>query len=166
MTNIICPKGCCMLAQIEYSLSKTTMPFRGKRIKAGVFIYDPVSKSVLLVQSKGNLWGSPKGTMALCDKTFTDCALREVKEETGLDINICDFSNFYVIQNTSFYFYVEMPKCDVYIQSHIQDNDANGIGWIKIDCLIECVESELLDLNHHFCIICMKFLGIKISRKM
>ena len=42
-----------------------------------------------------------------------------------------------------------MPVCEIDVQNHIIDNDANGIGWIKLDCLQECVENGNMTLNHH-----------------
>jgi 8-oxo-dGTP pyrophosphatase MutT (NUDIX family) len=166
MSTITCPKGCCSLKTTEYSSDKTTFSYTNKRLKAGVFIYDPKTDSVLIVQSKGNLWGAPKGTLALCDHTFTDCALREVKEETGIDIDPVSLTKIIMINNNVSYFYTEMDKCEVFVQDHIPDNDANGIGWIKTECLEECIESGKIDLNHHFCIIYWKFLGKKVSRKL
>lgn len=159
---ITCQKGCCTLQVSEYTLDKTTFDYNEKRLKSGVFIYDPGTDSVLIVQSKGNLWGAPKGTLNKEDGSFMDCALREVREETGLVILPEKLTRTTMIRQNVVYFYTEMPLCQISVQNQIPDNDANGIGWIKTDCLAECVEAGKIDLNHHFCVIFMRFLDKKI----
>jgi len=128
-----------------------------RRYKAGVFIYDPVKKKVLLVQSRGHLWGPPKGTMN-DSESVEECAIREVKEETGLDVDPRNFTNFVSIKNRATYYYMEMEQCPVEAQVHIPGNDANGIGWINIDCLDELIGSDNISINQHCRHIIQKFL--------
>jgi ADP-ribose pyrophosphatase YjhB (NUDIX family) len=95
-------------------------------------------------------------------ETWLSCAIREVKEETGLDINQDDFLKAFKIKNTSFYFYLEMRECDLMVQHTVLDNDANGIGWIKITCLLEMINNKQLEINKHCKILINKFLKINI----
>ena len=53
--------------------------------KAGMFIYDPNKNNVLLVQSRGKFFGSPKGSLNI-NENEQDGAIREVLEETGIRI--------------------------------------------------------------------------------
>lgn len=157
MDKIICPNGCCTIKIKPYKQqNKIYYKIPTRRRKAGVFIYDPNTDKVLLIQSRGNLWGAPKGTLHY-GETERKCAIREVKEETGLDISYDDFTKATKIHNNSIYFYLEMNECDVTVQDHIYDNDANGIGWIKINCLEKFIENGNININKHCRIIFAKF---------
>jgi ADP-ribose pyrophosphatase YjhB (NUDIX family) len=154
-----CPKGCCTVKIRHYTKQKN--PFDKiirKRRKAGAFIYDPKTDKVLLIQSRGHLWGPPKGTLKYAE-TERKCAIREVKEETGLSISDGDFKNYTTIKNRAIYFYVEKGECDVKVQSSIIDNDANGIGWIKIACLQECIERGNISLTQHCRVVFRRFMN-------
>ncbi len=157
METFNCPDGCCTIKVMPYEVPKD--PFekvRRSRRKSGVFIYDPKTDKVLLIQSRGHLWGPPKGTLHY-GESERQCAIREVKEETGLDISDDDFTKAAKIRNRAIYFYLEMDECDVDIQDHIIDNDANGIGWIKTDCLEKCIEDGYISLSQHCRIVFAKF---------
>ena len=153
-----CPKGCCTIKISEYNSTTSQHNQHNEQIprspnntysrKAGVFIYDPKTDRVLLVQSRGNLWGSPKGTIK-ANESEIDCAIREVKEETGLQISSSNFKKYTMIRNNATYFYMEMEECDVNIQNHIPKNDANGIGWIKTNCIQELIEQGNIVLSKH-----------------
>lgn len=148
MENYKCLDGCCTLKIKTY---KNPTPlyenWKSKR-KAGVFIYDPKSDKVLIVQSNGNLWGLPKGTVKYGESERL-CAVREVKEETGLDISFNDFTQAVKLYNTAIYFYLEMDECTVYVQNSTIDNDVNGVGWIKPSCLYKCVNNGNITLTQH-----------------
>lgn len=148
-----CQKSCCTLKIQEYN--SPNRPFRKNRKKAGVFIYDPKTDKVLLVQSRGRLWGPPKGTLEDGERSI-DCALREVKEETGLTVSVEQFMHTTCIQNKAMYYYMEMDCCKVDLQK-TDSNDANGITWIKISCLDDLVKEGLISLNHHAKIVFNRF---------
>ena len=148
METFKCPDGCCTLTIKPYTSNKLFDENHKCRRKAGVFIYDPKKNKVLLVQSRGNLWGLPKGTLQY-GETERMCAVREVKEETGLDISVNDFTQAVKIHNIAIYFYLEMSECAVSVQDSVYNNDANGIGWIKLTCLYKCVNNGNITLSHH-----------------
>ena len=154
-----CFNDCCQIKINPYYRSDKC--FNIKRKKAGVFFFDPCTNKVLLIQSRGRLWGPPKGTINL-DETPHNCAIREVKEETGIDIEETKLKEFIVIHNKAFYFFVEKNECSVDIQNHIIENDANGISWININCLIELIKSNKMKLNSHCKIAFRKFLNVYI----
>ena len=154
-----CRNNCCNIKINEYKL-KDPLIHEKKRYKkkAGIFIYDPETKKVLLVQSRGRLWGPPKGTIK-DNELDKDCAIREVKEETGINILESNFLKIMRIKNNAIYYYVEMKECNVNIQDHIKNNDANGICWINIDCLEELILQGNISLNRHAKFTFIRFLN-------
>lgn len=157
-----CRVGCCKVKIKPYH-NKKYKYYKNNYRKAGVFIYDPYQDRVLLVQSRGHLFGAPKGTLNLGEHNIHG-AIREVKEETGLDISSKNFTNFIRIRNKAVYYYLEMPTCEVCIQNSIEDNDANGITWIKVDCLSDAIENGNIVLNNHTKILFHRFLGKKFPK--
>lgn len=152
-----CKKKCCKVKIKQYK-SKPYRQRRPNRRKAGVFIYDPKEQSVLLVQSRGSLWGCPKGTLNTGEKPIKG-AIREVMEETGIDL--CDewFTDYINIKNRVIYYYLEMNFRNVEIQTHLKDNDANGVTWIKISCLEEFIRDGNMVLSHYTKIVFKKFIN-------
>lgn len=146
-----CPKGCCTIKIKNYTYSRYPTR-RGNCKKAGVFFYDSKEKRVLLVQSKGHLWGPPKGSLEVdINETEPECAIREAKEETGIDVTLNDFKKCTMVNGRAVYYYVERDYCPVDVQNHdnLERNDANGITWIKIDCLEDCIVAGSIVLNKH-----------------
>lgn len=157
METFKCPTECCTIKVKMYTHTKEPVEkVRRRRGKAGVFIRDPKTDKVLLVQSRGNFWGPPKGTLNYAE-TERQCAVREVKEETGLYTSDDSFTKATKICNQAIYFYMEMDECDVTIQDHVIGNDANGIGWIKPDCLEQCIRNGNISLSQHCRIVFHKF---------
>lgn len=168
-----CKDGCCTV-ELEHCGPHLIRRRRGHLRKAGVFIYDPVEERVLLVQSRGQLWGAPKGTLELDrDENSCECALREVLEETGLRLRPEQFARATKIKNRATYYYVEIPYQPVHIQRDHSDNDANGITWIKVSCLEKYIQSGEIVLNEHCRTLFKRFLDktfpksdfTKITRK-
>lgn len=156
-----CYNKCCKFLIEPYIESNSPIKENGSNKKAGVFIFDIDKNKILLVQSRGNLWGIPKGTFEKDEDNLT-CAVREVKEETGIDVNKTELQNPLLIRNSATYYYINKRVCDVNLQKNIVNNDANGIGWINICCLKEMITEGHMKLNHH-CRVCIKhFLNINL----
>ena len=154
-----CPKGCCLIEFSEDSPATHHLR-RGYCQKAGVFIYDPDQDRVLLVQSRGYLWGPPKGTVELAiQETSAQCAIRETREETGLTLSTDEFQRAINVKNRAIYYYVERPTCPVHIQKDVPDNDVNGITWIRLACLEECIADGNIVLNGHCRVVFKRFMG-------
>ena len=144
-----CRDGCCVVKIKAYR--PTPRYFNRNYRKAGVFIYDPKEDRVLLVQSRGHLWGPAKGTLNIGEQQ-RHCAVREVKEETGLDISSDNFTKAVKIRNRAIYYYLEMDtpsEYDIKVQDNMEDNDANGITWIKMKCLENAINDGNIVLNHY-----------------
>jgi 8-oxo-dGTP pyrophosphatase MutT (NUDIX family) len=154
MKKNLCDNGCCEIKIKPYK--ETNYIIKKSKKKAGVFIYDPNSKKILIIQSRGNLWGSPKGSLEYGESEI-ECAIREVIEETGITITEELLTRSVKICNIATYFYLEMNECSLKIQKHNQ-NDATGIAWIKPECLKKSIESGNIRITHHFRILA-KFFG-------
>ena len=159
ISDYTCYNGCCNIQIKPYKYKKFF--YSSNKHKAGIFIYDKNKNKILLVQSRGQFWGIPKGTMQ-DSESIVDCAIREVYEETGLSISKDHINKSITILNRSTYFYFEMDECSITVQDSIIDNDANGIGWFNIDCLKKLVISGNISLNKHCIIALERFLGITI----
>jgi 8-oxo-dGTP pyrophosphatase MutT (NUDIX family) len=148
MKRVVCSKGCCKLQLVSYNGSGK-IDTQKSYSKAGIIIYDPKSDKILIVQSRGNLWGPPKGS-ANGDEHPKDCAIREVQEETGIKVIAESLSNKVItLSNRVHYFYTELPECEVCIQPDVLDNDASGIGWVHLACLKEFMDSGIVNLTKH-----------------
>lgn len=159
MQTFICYEGCCTLKSKQYNYKENLQYNINKsKQKAGAFIYDPERDKILLIQSGGNLWGPPKGTVDF-GETEINAAKREIFEETGLKFVEINFTDKIMIQNKATYFYLKQPECEVTIQEHLHGNDASGIGWIKPKCLKKCIINGNISITHHCRIVFKKFLN-------
>ncbi len=170
-----CDKGCCYIYSCEYP--KDDKRIFVKRKKSGVLLHDKLTNKILLVQSRGLYWGLPKGS---CEEgeDFIDCAIREVKEETGILLEKSQLTNPTKIMDNAVYYYSEIPETTVKVQKktlgkdsnglnetnwetgvisglkNLIDlkpviNDANAITWINVDCLKKMIRDEKMILNRH-----------------
>ena len=159
-TTFFCPNKCCTLKTTPY-IDHFYVKQKKSNIKAGAFIYDKNKEKILLVQSKGNFWGIPKGTLEENEKII-HCAKREVLEETGIIIDENDFLNEIILYNKAYYYVLNMDECDVNVQTSIKNNDANGIAWINISCLKQMIHNNTIILNKHTILLLQKILKIQI----
>ena len=162
MTYTCCYMKCCSIQIENYITVYKPIVKRRRRTKAGMFIYDPKLQKVLLVQSRNRYWGFPKGSVKE-GETVKGCAIREVTEETGLVIPEDWLVNYFKVKGFSFYYYVELPEQHVSVQDHIKNNDANGITWIKLECLKELIKSGKMLINMHCKIMLEEVLGINCN---
>jgi 8-oxo-dGTP pyrophosphatase MutT (NUDIX family) len=159
-----CPKHCCSYIITPYSHISSYIPntqnVNGKLKKAGSFMYDKKTNKILLVQSRGQLWGPPKGTIQL-DENPLECAIREVKEETGISIKEQELTGSTTIKSKALYYFLDVDMNDYHVepQHHIKDNDANGIGWFNIDCLNELIDTQQISINQHCRILIKKIFN-------
>ena len=158
-----CPKKCCKINIHPYEIKILNKNIKRKnKRKAGVFIYDPKTNKVLLVQSRGNLWGPPKGTINY-GETERECAIRELEEETNIVLSADSFTKAYNIHYKAYYFYTEKDTCDVSFQTDVIDNDVNAVGWIKPECLQNCIDNGNIVISRHCKILFKQFLGKNIT---
>ena len=149
MSEYSCISNCCHYKMEEYKQTQQQKYYIRGVLKAGIILYTK-DKKVLLVQSRGRLWGFPKGKANEFEEP-KDCAVREVFEETGLTINKDLLTKSINIHKNVYYFLLEIEECNLEIQHNLIGNDANGIGWFNIDCLLR----GGIELNQH----CKVILG-------
>lgn len=124
--------NCCKLTLWKNENNETKYKNYIKK-KAGVII--KYNDKLLLIQSRGNMWGFPKGKIEK-NETEKNCAIREVKEETSLIISIDE--NEYIYLNNTFFFLKELknePIINIDEIKNISGNDCTGVGLIKLACL-------------------------------
>lgn len=155
-----CKNRCCCIKTCNKLFIKKK--FNRHNNKSGVFLYDPKKNKLLLIQSRGNLWGPPKGTVCKNESSKV-CAVREVEEETGLNISINDLEKNIHIKSNVVYFYKEIPECDVNL-SLCTDNDVTGITWINVECLKSMIQNQNIKLTKHCKIVMKKFIKNNICK--
>ena len=103
-------------------------------VKAGVILI--YKNKVLIVQSKGNKWGFPKGGLKP-GENFIQGAKREIKEETSLDIDLTETDRLLRSFNDTIMYYKKLPQKPQIRISYIVENgeDCTGIGWVRLSCL-------------------------------
>lgn len=162
---IVCKNGCCKVQIEPFTWKKDwTSSENNTERKAGIFIYDSLSNKILLVQSCGFLWGPPKGSVRK-NETIQEAAIREVKEETGIDVTPEQLEKVHNLKKKSYYYTLDMRECAVDIKNN-KNNDANGITWIKIGCLTTlCNNKGTYKMTRHAKIMIKKVFGIDIINK-
>jgi ADP-ribose pyrophosphatase YjhB (NUDIX family) len=158
MKDIKCDNGCCTLCVEPYE-EKNKVYKNIPRKKSGIIYLDRRKNKILLVQSRGNLWGFPKGTVKE-NEEFQECAIREFFEETGIKVCVEKLKkapSFYVNESVKYYLLFGTEK-KMEVQNRIEDNDANGIGWLRATCCKSMIESKssTFSFTHHLKIILKK----------
>lgn len=179
MKRFTCDDGCCHYQTISYNRKKSIRFFNKEKLKkAGIFITSPQSLTldtntqelfisdgyikVLLVQSKGQFWGPPKGSLEP-EESIIEAAIREVKEETGLEFDSKELGEIKFIKGSCFYFHISIDEIPLEIQTTLEGNDANGIGWFRLDCLDNMIKSGKIQINQHCTLLLKKILKYNIS---
>jgi 8-oxo-dGTP pyrophosphatase MutT (NUDIX family) len=134
--NIKCKKGCCTLkiSNIPVLKNKSVVnPFEKR--KAGVFMY--CGDKILLTQSYNTYWGIPKGQMEQYDFTTKNCAERELKEETGLSINLMDEHLYKILFDNCYIYKIKVDNMSIVNLNNLDNLDSTGIGWINFSCAFD-----------------------------
>ena len=103
------------------------------------------NENVLLVYEKNrNFWGFPKGHMEK-GETEIETALREVKEEIGIDVEI-DVQKRYTLNynikneiDKTTVLYIAKPKSEEIV---IQDDEIEKIKWCSFDNALDTLTFE------------------------
>lgn len=163
-----CMCGKCNFIITDYKLKNIQYNNNIVKKKAGVILFNPEQNKILIIQSRGNLWGFPKGSFNT-GETFNECAIRELTEETGIHLNpiVIENSQSHNVNENVRYYFVEscVDYSDVTLQydKYCDNNDVNGICWIKLECLQELYFNNKIKLNYHARNCLYKFF--KISTK-
>ena len=161
VTTTYCKSGCCSIKKIKY-VSNQDYRFVAQTKnanKAGVLLFDSSNNSVLLVQSAGNFFGLPKGSIEE-NETVSEAASREVFEETGINVSNIALQTAVKFKpyNNQTYFLIDFKQTEVDVQE-TEGNDANGITWIKLDCLRNQISNGNMKLNNSSKLVLKHFLN-------
>lgn len=111
-----------------------------KEISCGAVVYDifdGVVKFLLVKHINGKHWAFPKGHIEN-NETKVETALREIKEETGLDVNLDDNFCKMVSYNVGSYiikdvFYFVAKNKDTNSKVILQKEEISKYGWFDFD---------------------------------
>ena len=99
------------------------------------------NQKVLLIQQLEGFWGFPKGHIEE-NETDIQTAIREVKEETNLDVKIISTKTYeskYIINNeinkTVVYFVAKPISSDI----KMQESEISNIKWFDFDEALETI---------------------------
>lgn len=136
METLVCKKGCCSLrTQRKQKPENCGQPYPFEKRKAGVFVY--CGNMVLLTQSYNNCWGIPKGQMESFDSDTKVCAERELKEETGLTIQLNDSDLYRIILDNCYVYKIYVENMNIINLDNLENLDSTGIGWVDLECAFD-----------------------------
>lgn len=111
-------------------------------VKAGVIMVSPDTKKVLVVVNRNSMgptnlkFGLPKGHIE-GKEPVSHCAMRELKEETGLVSRVCKSDKRIVVSETT-YFLVKAHRClDPVPQDNTEIGESHWAEWADVmstDC--------------------------------
>ncbi len=108
----------------------------------GCICISPNNRILLVKGRKGNIWSFPKGHRERSDKTTLSCALRELKEETGLTLP-GDYIS-YKKYKAAEYFIFEVPEeYRLFPQDTLEIEDANWFTYEEICQLNKNIDVSL-----------------------
>jgi len=102
------------------------------RILSRVVVYDPKGERILLAKNKGTeFWYAPGGGWEYERENILECAVREVKEEAGISVDINRMlyvQEFHATEGTIFFemFWLGIPKEGQELDDNHIDLDPNG----------------------------------------
>lgn len=153
----LCCNGCC-----TFRVRNIPLQVFGKSPnykKAGAFIIDPSTNRIVLVRGKyADIWGIPKGSVE-ADEDVLVAAMREVKEETGIELTMDDLKEQVMYGNEQIFRVERKENKLVPVDVH----DAVGVVWIKLDCLILMMSRNDIKLNYLTKKILKKIYGFEID---
>jgi bis(5'-nucleosidyl)-tetraphosphatase len=120
-----------------------------KQSSAGIVVYrlgEDCSRAYLLLQYPGKYWDLPKGKLE-DDEGWLDAALRETKEETGLDISVHDnfeYNYAYAFNNSRGN---KVEKTVVFFVGLAKQDSQVTLSYEHIDYLWLSYEQARLQIN-------------------
>ncbi len=127
--------------------------------KAGVIIFNQNKTKLLIIKNAYNpnlsKWGLPKGHLEL-GESREQCASRELLEETGISLNICEKDPFIKINNSIYYIYVTDEN-----KYHINPIDKNEI---KEACFKDIIDIRKMKINRELTVAISSKL--KLAKKL
>ena len=130
--------------------------------KGGVLIFNHDLTKVLMVRNNYHpyvecqKWGFPKGHVKE-GESFTNCAMRECIEETGMNLNIKSDHPYILVNNSRYYVFISNEN----ISSSIIPVDTNEINAVQF---IDLTDALSLTMNKEAAVILKT--KIKLAKKI
>lgn len=150
--SLSCFRKCCKLNLINSTNElDDNFDLNKDHFGAGVCVITP--DGVLISQAHHLFWGFPKGIIEN-DESLLQCAIRELKEETGLVVSSCQLNKFVfsfryrdINRKVTIFFLISKQTIDIDKTKHIY-SDSTGYGFIQPICFLELYYSGLIKINY------------------
>jgi len=149
LVYIRCNRKCnCIIKKLrKYEKDFFTCDFSPRK-KAGVIMTTKKFGKFLIVQSRGRLWGVPKGGMET-GETPKECAFREFTEETGIkeDLNKFNISSEISVNQGKYFCIHNQIEHPLKLTD---EYDSTGVGWITLKCMRDLELRKLVKFTADF----------------
>lgn len=144
------------------NIVNTILKKKRRKCCGGIILnIDDVKDTIFVLVVLGRMskkWGLPKGGLEE-EETYEECALREIKEETGLTYSLCDFKERIKIHST--YYFVINKEDRKLERGPIDTREIAAIKWLRLTDIKKLSEKKLV--NRELRDLCNK-LKSKIRR--
>lgn len=144
------------------NIVNTILKKKRRKCCGGIILnIDDVKDTIFVLVVLGRMskkWGLPKGGLEE-EETYEECALREIKEETGLTYSLCDFKERIKIHST--YYFVINKEDRKLERGPIDTREIAAIKWLRLTDIKKLSEKNLV--NRELRDLCNK-LKSKIRR--
>lgn len=128
---------CSWVYRTQKMVNERETPYEkgnGRRIRAGVCMYNPREDKLLIVQVYNEFIGLPKGGQEK-GESLSQTALRELEEETGIKLEKVDETKKITFYKTCTYYIMDTDECLPVCLRDLEHNDVSGVGWIHRRCI-------------------------------
>jgi 8-oxo-dGTP pyrophosphatase MutT (NUDIX family) len=112
----------------------------------GCIVISQNNKILVVKNRKGSKWSFPKGHKEHYDKTSLDCALRELKEETGITLHR-DYITTKKYMNVEYFIYSVPHEYRTFPQDTREIEEAR---WVNFDELKDMEKNIGISLFHQY----------------
>jgi len=107
---------------------------KNRKCCGGIIIYNDKFRNkiyiIIINDRASSKWGLPKGGIEK-NESYIECAMREIKEETGLNIKLTENTKKIKIHGT-YYYLINLINMNINIKP-IDTNEISAIRWIDIN---------------------------------
>ena len=103
-------------------------------LRCGACLLNPTLDQCLLVKQRDGKWGFPKGSFeTVKDSSHEACMIREVQEETGINLTLHDYDTMYTIVRYRYQIYVlHMKEAENAFTICPEDNnEIEQVKWVS-----------------------------------
>lgn len=148
----MCENGCILKQMVKpfTKINRQDHIYAFEKRKAGVLVL--CGDKILLTQSYNKFWGIPKGHVEPFDVSVKECAERELREETGLEVVLKDEDLYRIPMGNCYIYKICLDSMDMVNLDNLLYLDSSGIGWVNYNCafklnLNQLTRKLLIDLD-------------------